>query len=68
MLDAKMKQYKHTHGKDMSCEAMAQMLSSTLYYRRFFPYWVYNMVAGIDNNGKGSSCSSFLSYHVYCPQ
>ncbi|XP_063690384.1 proteasome subunit beta type-1-B-like [Bolinopsis microptera] len=52
-LDARLKQYKHTHGKDMSCEAMAQMLSSTLYYRRFFPYWVYNMVAGIDNNGKG---------------
>lgn len=53
MLDAKLKQYKHTHGKDMACGAVAQMLSTTLYYRRFFPYYVYNMVAGIDNEGKG---------------
>ena len=55
MLDAKMKQYKHTHSKDMSCEAIAQMLSTTLYYRRFFPYYTYNMIAGIDNNGKGKN-------------
>ena len=48
-----MKQYRHTHGKDMGCEAVAQMLSSTLYMRRFFPYYTYNMVAGVDNNGKG---------------
>ena len=53
MLDAKLKQYKHTHGKTMSCEALAQMLSSTLYYRRFFPYYTYNIIAGIDNQGKG---------------
>ena len=58
MLDAKLKQYKHTHGKDMSCSAIAQMLSSTLYYRRFFPYYTYNMVAGVDNEGKGGSHNS----------
>jgi len=53
MIDAKLKQYKHTHGKAMSCEALAQMLSSTLYFRRFFPYYTYNIIAGIDNQGKG---------------
>jgi len=53
-IEARMKQYRHTHGKDMGCEAVAQMLSSTLYMRRFFPYYTYNMVAGVDNNGKGA--------------
>ena len=53
MLDSKLKQYKHNHGKVMPCEAVAQMLSSTLYYRRFFPYYTYNSVVGLDNQGKG---------------
>ena len=56
MIDSKLKQYKHTHGKAMSCEALAQMLSSTLYYRRFFPYYTYNIIAGMDNQGKGNYC------------
>eukprot|EP00116_Pleurobrachia_bachei_P009150 sb/3469412/ len=53
MMDARLKQYLHTHGKEMPCEAIAQMLSTTLYYRRFFPYYTYNMVAGLDKQGKG---------------
>ena len=54
MMDARLKQYLHTHGKEMPCEAIAQMLSTTLYYRRFFPYYTYNMVAGLDKQGKGN--------------
>ena len=48
--------YQHSHQKPMSCTAMAQMLSNTLYNKRFFPYYCYNMVCGLD--GQGEPCSS----------
>ncbi|XP_002735446.2 proteasome subunit beta type-1-B-like [Saccoglossus kowalevskii] len=45
--------YKNDHHKEMSCPAIAAMISTILYYRRFFPYYVYNIVAGLDTEGKG---------------
>jgi len=53
LIDARMKLYKHEHQKDMSAAAVAQMLSTILYSRRFFPYYVSNVVAGIDAEGEG---------------
>ncbi|KAG7189786.1 hypothetical protein KM043_017448 [Ampulex compressa] len=53
MLFARMQIYKHEHQKEMSTSAVAQALSIMLYYKRFFPYYVSNILAGLDENGKG---------------
>ena len=45
--------YKHEHHKTMSTPATAQMLSTMLYHKRFFPYYISNILAGLDENGKG---------------
>lgn len=53
LLEARLKMYMHDHNKEMSCNAVAAMLSKVLYYRRFFPYYTYNIIAGLDEEGKG---------------
>ncbi|XP_057520939.1 proteasome subunit beta type-1 [Amaranthus tricolor] len=52
-LEARHLIYQHQHNKQMSCPAMAQLLSNTLYYKRFFPYYAFNVLGGLDNEGKG---------------
>lgn len=37
----------------MSTPAAAQMLSTMLYYKRFFPYYVSTVLAGLEQNGSG---------------
>lgn len=52
MLKLRLVQYRHAHKKDMSLTAASQMLSNMLYYRRFMPYYTFNVLGGIDENGK----------------
>jgi len=51
--EMRMKAYRHNHNKTMGSRAVAQMVSTMLYYKRFFPYYISNLVAGLDEEGKG---------------
>ena len=49
LLRAKLTQYEHQHGEGMLPHAVAQSLANTLYGRRFFPYYTWNVLAGLDD-------------------
>ena len=48
--------YKTTNKKEPSLESIAQLLSVTLYQRRFFPYYAFNVLCGRRSDG------SFICY------
>lgn len=58
VLQARLQSYEHQHRKQMSVTAIAQLLSTLLYYKRFFPYYTFNVLGGIDEEGKGC-CFSY---------
>lgn len=53
VLEARIKNYRFDHNRVMSTPACAQLISNMLYYKRFFPYYISNILAGLDENGKG---------------
>mmetsp|Transcript_19233 Transcript_19233/g.40203 ORF Transcript_19233/g.40203 Transcript_19233/m.40203 type:complete len:267 (-) Transcript_19233:56-856(-) len=46
--------YEHKHESKMTSTAVAQLLSTTLYGRRFFPFYAFNVVGGLDKDGRGA--------------
>ena len=46
--------YKYQHGKRMSITAAAQRLSTMLYAKRFFPFYVHAILGGLDEDGVGA--------------
>jgi 20S proteasome subunit beta 6 len=60
LLATRIKSYEYVHRKKMSTPAIAQMLANTLYYKRFFPYYTFNVLGGIDEQGK----FHFLTGHI----
>ena len=53
-IESRLKMYEHEHNKKASTPAVAQLLSTMLYYRRFFPYYVNTVVAGLTSEGQGA--------------
>lgn len=53
-LDATVRMYRYQLGKQMSVRACAQRLSTILYQKRFFPYYVHAILGGLDEEGKGA--------------
>lgn len=47
------KMYQYEHGRPMDVRAAAQFVSIQLYNKRFFPYYVSTLVAGLDADGNG---------------
>ncbi|EJT51714.1 20S proteasome beta-type subunit, Pre7p [Trichosporon asahii var. asahii CBS 2479] len=46
--------YEANHHKQMSIKSIARMIQTMLYGRRFFPYYVYNILGGIEEDGTGA--------------
>ncbi|VDN09344.1 unnamed protein product [Dibothriocephalus latus] len=47
-------EFKYHHKKDISLTALANLISVSLYSRRFFPFYVGTLLAGLDENGEGA--------------
>lgn len=50
-IKARIEIYRSTHKRDPSLNAIAQMLSTILYGRRFFPFYAFNLLAGMKEDG-----------------
>ena len=53
-VQTRLEMYQHTHGRSMPLHSIARMLSTILDSKRFFPYYVYNILGGIDEEGRGA--------------
>ncbi|KAJ7200321.1 20S proteasome subunit [Mycena pura] len=54
MVRQRLEWYRHAHAKDMSLRAIARLIQSMLYQRRFCPFYVHNILGGIEDDGSGA--------------
>lgn len=52
-LITRIKVYVMQNKKQPSVESIAQLLSNSLYGRRFMPFYAFNLLCGLDKNGVG---------------
>ncbi|BEI92477.1 uncharacterized protein CcaverHIS019_0501050 [Cutaneotrichosporon cavernicola] len=50
----KLEWYEAAHHKQMGIKSIARMIQTMLYGKRFFPYYVYNILGGIEEDGTGA--------------
>ncbi len=43
--------YRHAHSKEMPIQAIARLIQTMLYGQRFFPYYIFNILGGIEEDG-----------------
>lgn len=53
VLHSKLQIYQYKIDRAPSTKSIANLISKTLYSRRFFPYYTFNLVAGLDDEGHG---------------
>jgi 20S proteasome subunit beta 6 len=46
--------YHHNHNKKLQIRSAARLIQQILYRKRFFPYYVSTIIAGLDDEGKGA--------------
>ncbi|CDK27059.1 unnamed protein product [Kuraishia capsulata CBS 1993] len=49
-----LKWYHFNHNKELSIHSAARLTQQLLYGKRFFPYYVHTILAGVDEEGKGA--------------
>ena len=49
----RIKDYEYKLHKEPSLDALAHLISKELYQRRFFPYYSFNLLGGLDSKGVG---------------
>ncbi|GAA5876876.1 hypothetical protein JCM8547_002412 [Rhodosporidiobolus lusitaniae] len=53
-LKQRLEWYHHTHNEVPSLKSIARLVQTMLYGKRFFPYYTYVILAGIDRDGTGA--------------
>ncbi|GIQ80840.1 proteasome B-type subunit [Kipferlia bialata] len=63
-LGIRQQEYEYQARTKMGVAAFAQLLATTLYNRRFFPFYTFNILAGVDT--KDNTCAIYTYDAVGC--